>query len=255
MCTLFPQAKDVSLDQSAEKCEKLETNITKLIKEKELNIAQIEKLHDYEKRTQELQSQTAIYTETISALQKDLIGEKINSEKLKTCLEKIGLNPNLAENDDLSIIIENILKNPEIANRITVLLKDRIYNVDPNESGCAKCSGTLDSLESDLLTQTEQVVSSISAEWNKQCEKLCSELTNMQQLNKQLQTENARMQVSIATLTSQVNSLTAQQTALQLANSQLVAEKEEVRFCLNYFLSKNINDVSHVTWPFLVLFV
>ncbi|KAI4458632.1 hook protein [Holotrichia oblita] len=222
------EAKDVSLDQSSEKCEKLENNITKLIKEKELNIAQIEKLQDYEKRTQELQSQTAIYTETISALQKDLIGEKINSEKLKTCLEKIGLHPNMAENDDLSIIIENILKNPEIANRITVLLKDRIYNVDSNETACAKCSGTLDSLESDLLSQTEQVVSSISAEWNKQCEKLCSELTNMQQLNKQLQTENARMQVSIATLTSQVNSLTAQQTALQLANSQLVAEKEEL---------------------------
>ncbi|GJQ74421.1 hypothetical protein Trydic_g21291 [Trypoxylus dichotomus] len=222
------ETKDVSLDQSIEKCEKLENNVAKLIKEKELNIAQIEKLQEFEKKTQELQSQTAIYTETIAALQKDLITEKINSEKLKTCFEKLGLNLSLTASDDLSLLLENILRNPEAADRIAVLLKDRIKEEISDESTCAKCAGTLDSLESDLLSQTEQVVSSISAEWNKQCEKLCTELTSMQQLNKQLQTENARMQVNIATLTSQVNSLTAQQTALQLANSQLVAEKEEL---------------------------
>lgn len=226
---LFLQTKDVKLDQSAENCERLENNIVKLMKEKELNVAQIEKLQDYEKKSQELQSQSAIYTETISALQRDLIAEKINIEKLKAYLEKLGLSSDILEADDVTVILENILRNPELANRASILLKDRIKNDGSlDDTACAKCAGTLDSLESDLLSQTEQVVSSISAEWNKQCEKLCSELTSMQQLNKQLQTENARMQVSIATLTSQVTSLTAQQTALQLANSQLVAEKEEV---------------------------
>lgn len=44
----------------------------------------------------------------------------------------------------------------------------------------------------------------------------------------QLLSENAKLQVHITTLQSQSNSLTAQHTALQLANSQLVAEKEEV---------------------------
>lgn len=43
-----------------------------------------------------------------------------------------------------------------------------------------------------------------------------------------LLSENAKLQVHITTLQSQSNSLTAQHTALQLANSQLVAEKEEV---------------------------
>lgn len=39
---------------------------------------------------------------------------------------------------------------------------------------------------------------------------------------------NAKLQVNIITLQSQISSLTSQHTALQLANSQLAAEKEEV---------------------------
>jgi len=55
-----------------------------------------------------------------------------------------------------------------------------------------------------------------------------------------LLSENAKLQVHITTLQSQSNSLTAQHTALQLANSQLVAEKEEVfmfLLCNFYFVS------------------
>lgn len=50
-----------------------------------------------------------------------------------------------------------------------------------------------------------------------------------------LLSENAKLQVHITTLQSQSNSLTAQHTALQLANSQLVAEKEEV-FVFSFLL-------------------
>jgi prefoldin subunit 5 len=39
---------------------------------------------------------------------------------------------------------------------------------------------------------------------------------------------NAQLEVDLATLQSQISSLTSQLTALQLANSQLAAEKEEV---------------------------
>ena len=45
---------------------------------------------------------------------------------------------------------------------------------------------------------------------------------------------NAKLQVNIITLQSQISSLTSQHTALQLANSQLVAEKEEVS-CIFYY--------------------
>lgn len=49
-----------------------------------------------------------------------------------------------------------------------------------------------------------------------------------QTASEHLLSENAKLQVHITTLQSQTNSLNAQHTALQLANSQLVAEKEEV---------------------------
>lgn len=122
-----------------------------------------------------------------------------------------------------------MLNNPDITKTVASMLKlkDETQNETEN-SKCSKCLGTFDHIESDLFSQAEQVVSSISAEWNQQCEKLCSEIATLQQTNDSLQTENARMQVDISTLTSQVSSLSAQQTALQLANSQLVAEKEEL---------------------------
>lgn len=59
-----------------------------------------------------------------------------------------------------------------------------------------------------------------------------------------LLSDNAKLQVHITTLQSQSNSLTAQHTALQLANSQLVAEKEEV-FVFS-LLSCNFYIVSYI---------
>lgn len=57
-----------------------------------------------------------------------------------------------------------------------------------------------------------------------------------QTTSEHLLSENAKLQVHITTLQSQTNSLNAQHTALLLANSQLVAEKEEVTFLLIYFV-------------------
>lgn len=195
-----------------------------MVKENETITSQLEKLQEFEQKAQELISQTAVYTETITTLQNDLVSEKLTNEKFKTIIEKLGLGMDALDND-INIIIEKICSNPDIVKNVTVFLKDKLQN----EAVCDICnSEPTKSTELDLLSQTEQVVSSVSAEWNKQCEKLCAELTAMQQLNESLQTENARLQVDISTLTSQVNSLTTQQMALQLANSQLVAEKEEV---------------------------
>lgn len=62
-----------------------------------------------------------------------------------------------------------------------------------------------------------------------------------------LLSENAKLQVHITTLQSQSNSLTAQHTALQLANSQLVAEKEEV-FIFRFYLLCNIYFVLYTVF-------
>lgn len=53
-------------------------------------------------------------------------------------------------------------------------------------------------------------------------------LATAQVASENLLSENAKLQVQITTLQSQSNSLAAQHAALQLANSQLVTEKEEV---------------------------
>ncbi|KAK4883258.1 hypothetical protein RN001_006577 [Aquatica leii] len=214
------EKKDVTLDQYFIKCEKQEKEICELFKDNANSIAQIEKLQEYEQKAQELLSQAAVYTETIATLQKDLISEKVTNEKFKTSLERLGLNLDILDND-INIVVEKMLSNPDLAKNIVSLLQ-----VEPEEK-CKNCSEALH-LDDDVLEQAEQVVSSISAEWNQQCEKLVAEVNNLQQINECLQTENAKMQVEISTLTSQVNSLSAQQTALQLANSQLVAEKEDM---------------------------
>lgn len=57
----------------------------------------------------------------------------------------------------------------------------------------------------------------------------------------ELAAHNARLEVDVATFQSQISSFTSQLTALQLANSQLVAEKEEVGLCL----SANLENLSY----------
>ncbi|KAJ8968002.1 hypothetical protein NQ314_002536 [Rhamnusium bicolor] len=115
-----------------------------------------------------------------------------------------------------------MLNNPEISNSVLSIFKEQIGEQD---TSCKKCAETL---HGEVLTQAEEVASSISAEWSKQCDKLCAEITSLQSLNDGLQNENATLKVDVSTLKSQVNSLQTQQTALQLANSQLVAEKDEI---------------------------
>lgn len=218
------QEKDVNIDQQVERCRKQEKEIERLLRETETVNSQLEKLQEFEQKTQELLSQVAVYTETISTLQKDLVSEKVTNEKFKANLEKLGLNLDILDND-INVVVEKLLNVPEISKCISSVLKGADEDVS---NKCATCSSVPDKIDADAYTQAEQVVSSITAEWNQQCEKLCAEINNLQHINESLQTENARMQVDISTLTSQVNTLTAQQTALQLANSQLVAEKDEV---------------------------
>lgn len=65
-----------------------------------------------------------------------------------------------------------------------------------------------------------------------QCHQLREDIGTLQATADSVHTDNARLQVHVATLQSQVSSLSTQHTALQLANSQLAAEKEEASFFL-----------------------
>lgn len=53
----------------------------------------------------------------------------------------------------------------------------------------------------------------------------------------------AQMEVDLTTLKSKIHSLNSQHTALQLANTQLVAEKEEV---IKYINLKNIFCIKYI---------
>lgn len=216
----------MSIDQYLEKSEKQEKEISRLMKEMEESQVHLEKLQEFEQKSQELLSQAAVHSETISTLQKDLVSEKLNNEKFRASLEKLGLTLDVFDND-INAVVEKMLSNPEIEKCVSALFNEK--DSETKKEKCSNCVETQKLLETNVYSQAEQVVSSISAEWNQQCEKLLGEVSALQQLNEALQGDNARMQVDIATLTSQVNSLSTQQTALQLANSQLVAEKEEVR--------------------------
>ncbi|KAJ8919185.1 hypothetical protein NQ315_012173, partial [Exocentrus adspersus] len=213
------EAKDVILDQNVEKNSKQEKEIQRLAKERSELSIQIEKLQEVEQKAQELISQASVHAETLATLQKDLINEKINNEKLKSNLEKLGLSPEILDND-INMIIEKILSSPEISKNIISIVRNQI-----KDEVCKKCT---ENMQSEVLSQAEEVAYSISAEWSKQCDKLYSEIANLQSLNDGLQNENATLKVDVSTLKSQVNSLQTQQTALQLANSQLVAEKDEL---------------------------
>lgn len=67
---------------------------------------------------------------------------------------------------------------------------------------------------------------------NHQCDELRQELAVSQSSADSVHSNNAKLQVTVATLESQISSLSSQHTALQLANSQLVAEKDEVNLLI-----------------------
>ncbi|KAJ8965737.1 hypothetical protein NQ317_003866 [Molorchus minor] len=154
------------------------------------------------KKTQELLSQASIHAETIATLQKDLINEKVNNEKFKSSLEKLGLSLDIFDND-INLIVEKMLNNPEISKSVLSILKEQIS--EP-EVPCPKCS---EKLQGEELSQAEEIAARLV-------------------LNGVNSNENATLKVDVSTLKSQVHSLQTQQTALQLANSQLVAEKDEL---------------------------
>lgn len=221
------EIKDVSLDKEIEKNMKFEKDLNKLIKENENMASQLEKLQEFEQRSQELLSQSSIHTETITTLQKDLINEKVSNEKFKNNLDKLGLSLDILDND-INIIVEKMLNNPDISKTFMSILKER----EGDKEACKKCA---ENMNKSFMVQAEEIAAKIKEEWSEQCDKLSADIINLQSINGILQNENAKMQVDISTYKSQINSLQAQQTALQLANSQLVAEKDEVN---QYFYIK-----------------
>ncbi|XP_044756104.1 girdin [Coccinella septempunctata] len=202
------EVKSVDLDQTTNEISKLERQLETFAEEKSEMLEQLEKLQVCERKAQELLSQAAVHSETITALQKDLVSEKVNNERFKSNVEKLGLSLDVLEND-VNVVLEKMLDNLEVSKVLTAIYKTRD-------------NGVVD------VDKLEEMASSLTEEWRQEVEKLQAEIAGLQASNESLKTENASLQVDVSTLKSQLQSLQVQQTALQLANSQLVAEKEDL---------------------------
>ncbi|KAI5637723.1 HOOK protein domain-containing protein [Phthorimaea operculella] len=206
------EEKDVLLDKVTTEIELKKKELERLTRELEISQNMICKLQDFEQKTQELKSQKKVDTETIQTLQKDLISEKVNADKLRNCMDKLGISASEVISRDISVedLLEKIMTNSDHEGLISEIAgKANITKLVPCE-----CNHK----EEDTNETTV----------NPQIEQLTSDLAALQVSLENCQAENAKLQVNIATLNSQNGSLISQQMTLQLANSQLAAEKEEV---------------------------
>ncbi|PZC72236.1 hypothetical protein B5X24_HaOG211677 [Helicoverpa armigera] len=208
------EEKDVSLDKLTTEIELKKKELERLSRELEINHIMSSKLQDLEQKTQELKSQKKVDSETIQTLQKDLITEKVNFDKIRNCMDKLGINASEILSRDINIedLLEKVITNVDHEALISeIAAKANLMKLVPCD-----CQHDTDNLVSD-----DSIV-------NPQIEQLTSDLAALQASLENSQAENAKLQVNIATLNSQNGSLISQQMTLQLANSQLAAEKEEI---------------------------
>ncbi|XP_068086065.1 girdin [Anabrus simplex] len=204
------EEKDVALDQNASEAAFQQKEMTRISKELEEATAQIARLHEVERESQELASRAAVDREMVEALQNDLVAHKLRSKQLHSCLEKLGLDPEQLVDPDTAL--DRIVSSPEVVRAVKELLAKE-QDHECCGSGCKSPKGGAEPP---------------SEGKDHQCEELRQELLTLQAAADEMQSENATLQVTVSMLQSQNSSLSTQHTALQLANSQLVAEKEEL---------------------------
>ncbi|XP_031635774.1 daple-like protein [Contarinia nasturtii] len=229
------ETKEVQLDENCAQL-LLQTNEIETLR-KQLSTAQTEcgKIQDLESKNNEYVTQLKMKVETLSTLQNDLITKNVLISKIQKDLEKLNINWPTNDEDMVDLSVENVLEKlmhspenwkvlREIANR------DGGGTSDDGSSACILCQRNVDVVaterEADLVNQTEEVLSSVSAEWKAQCDQLAAANVELQATNDTLNQELIKQKVDISTLGSQVTSLNTQHVALQLANSQLASEKD-----------------------------
>lgn len=213
------EVKDIALDKYTVVQSQDKKEIVNLSKQMDTLSTQVAKMHELEKNSQELSSKTMMDKETIHTLQKNLVEEKLHSEKVKVCLEKLGINTTeiIRKEIVLEDIVEKIMRNTDIQTIINdVYVKMKIDQVDCNR--ICSCKESCDTNGSDQIKNNIAI----------QCEQLSGELSMLKTSYQACQADNAKLQVAVSTLTSQNGSLDSQKLTLQLANSQLAAEKEEL---------------------------
>ncbi|CAG5028404.1 unnamed protein product [Parnassius apollo] len=220
------EEKDVTIDKITTDIELKNKEIERIKKELDISQSLVTRLQDLEQKTQELKSHKKIDSETIQTLQKDLILEKVNCDKLRNCFEKLGINASEVISKEFNVdeLLEKIITNTDHESLISdIAAKANLTKLVP----CDCNHGNNQNIEDSII--------------NPQIEQLTSDLAALQVTLEHCQAENAKLQVNVATLNSQNGSLISQQMTLQLANSQLAAEKEEILKQLEVLKDKQDN--------------
>ncbi|KAL9904081.1 protein girdin isoform 1-T1 [Glossina fuscipes fuscipes] len=248
------EGKSVVLDQKCAEISKHVKEINRLVKAVEDNELAHARITELETKNHDLLSQHEIDLQTISTLRNDLVNGTLATNKVRHRLEKLGLNvdPIADDNSDLNVetVVEKLVRNPETFKTV----REIMLNVSKQQqiSGNAKSDICVLCHRKEVFTVEKNIeLSSLSpnrepravsfehtvrlgpsqetvelirlSEANTQ---LSARYATLQSINEELQAENARFKVDVATLGSQVTSLNTQHVALQLTNSQLSTDKD-----------------------------
>lgn len=221
------EIKELEIDSNNEVIKKQEKELKQLNKELENSELNVNKIQELEKKNQELISQIEIDVETIKTLQSQMVTETINAKKFQQNLEKIGIDQAELDKNDLNVefLVDKLVKNPESFKTVREIMLN--YNKEVSSSDiCVLChQKEIYTVEKDIQFTSDEEQNDL-ARIREQIEHLQLEHDTLKETNETLQAENARKKVEVSTMGSQITSLNNQQVALQLANSQLAAEKE-----------------------------
>lgn len=237
------ELKDVHLDKNlaemANQAKELALLTKKLVQAESFEA----KITDLETINNELVSQNKIDEQTIATLQKDLVDGTLISKRVQKDLERLGIETSAGELEsselNVEFVVNKLVKNPETFKTVKEIMLNvgRAQNMQ-NSDMCVLChKQEIYSVEKNIeisgsdVTSPKAIRLNVSLEpatrqYKEHLEQLNIELAELRANNDTLQSFNARQQVDVSTLSSQIQSLNTQHIALQLANSQLAAEKD-----------------------------
>ncbi|XP_039289129.1 LOW QUALITY PROTEIN: girdin [Nilaparvata lugens] len=200
------EVKAVSLDKLSTEIEVVMKEKSELAKQLEKANLQISRLQQLEHESRELESRSAVDKAAITALQSELVAEKLNTQRLKGSLEKLGLA--LDHFSDPDNALDRILSSPEVLKAVKSRLA--LEEESSNDSDMT----TNAHLQVELATLQSQVAS------------LNSQHTALQLANSQLVAEKEEILNEHAKQTKDHQQLLVDQLTLQKLHEQLTGEYE-----------------------------
>ena len=222
------EKKELEVDDNSETMKKQEQRLKQLNKELEVAQQHVIKIQDIEKRNQELISQNKIDVETITTLQSQMVNDTIVAKKFQENLEKIGIDKAELDKNELNVefLVDKLVKNPDSFKTVREIMLN--FNKETSSADiCVLChQKEIYTVEKDIQFTRIEELDDGTVKIKEQMEHLQLDYSSLQEKNEILQAENARRKVEVSTMGSQISSLNNQQISLQLANSQLAAEKD-----------------------------